>query len=102
MSILEKDIADVLFEKLSLLLYEKRQQKSRKSLEAEKKTFIRNNTVIVMLNGATIYDSSVDGVMNDALYNALISYGAKQDMEKENGKKPLIYNINPSITSIIT
>lgn len=101
MSILEKDIADVLFDKISLFIYEKMKQKSRKSLEYEKKTFIERNTVIVQVNGDVIYDSSTDGVMNDDLYNALISYGVKQDVETNENSAPLIYNINPNITSII-
>lgn len=102
MSFLERDLADILFEKLSLYMYERDQKKERKSLENEKKTFIKNNTVIVIVNGTVIYDSSTDGVMNDDLYNALISYGAKQDAENHNTNNPLVYNLNSSITPIIS
>ena len=104
LSILEKDLADLLFDKVSLYIFELMQKKARKSLENEKKNFIEKNTVIVKLNGKTIYDSSTDGIMNDDLYNALLSYGAKQDAEKEtdkNTKSQLVYNLKPNITSII-
>lgn len=38
--------------------------------------------------------------MNDDLYNALISYGAQEDI-KEKSKEKVVYNLNPSVTSII-
>ena len=102
MSFIERDLADILFEKLSLYFYERMQRKESKSLESEKRAFIENNDVIVTLNGNIIYNSVTDGIMNDDLYNALISYGAKQDAENHNTDDPLVYNINPNIHPLIS
>lgn len=107
MELLKKDWGDLLYENLTSLYYKMLKRKERKSLEEEKKTFIKDNTVIVTINGKVIYNSSIDGVMNDDLYNALLSYGAEKDMEsikkeKNNHDNKLVYNLNPTITPIVT
>ncbi len=100
MSFMEKDWGDLVFDKLTLAYFEWLQRKERKSIEEKKKSFIENNVVVVTVNGEKIYDSSVDGIMNDDLYNALISYGAQEDI-KEKSKEKVVYNLNPSVTSIV-
>lgn len=101
MSFIAKDWGDLIFDKLTLAYYEWLQRKERKSMDEKKKKFIENNVVVVTVNGEKIYDSSVDGIMNDDLYNALISYGAKEDI-KEKSEETVIYNLNPSVTSFIS
>lgn len=109
MSNLQRDLGDVLFEKLSLYLYERIQAKERKNIQHKKEQFIKNNVVVVTINGEVFYDSSKDGEISDDLYIALLSYDADQDINiknqnrknKKKKKEKLIYNLNPNITSII-
>lgn len=103
---LEKDFGDILYERLSLYLYERNERKMRKSQQSEKERFVKNNTVIVTVNDEVIYDSRVDGIISDDLFNALISYGvvkSTQKKKKNRRKKSTknIYNIKPNVTSII-
>lgn len=99
---LEKDLGDVLFEKISLFFYERERRNEKRSIEQRKKRFIKNNTVVVMVNEKVIYDSTCNGEMTDELYNALISYGVADDIKPGRKRKnKVVYNLNPNITSII-
>ena len=99
---LEKDLGDVLFEKITLFFYERERKNEKRTIEQQKKRFIKNNTVVVKVNDKVIYDSTCNGEMTDELYTALVSYGVVNDIKAGRKKKnKVIYNLNPNITSII-
>lgn len=105
MSLWTKDWIKVIFEKTSLYFYERERLKQRKSLKQEKEKFIKQNTIVVTVNDRVVYDSSINGVMSDDLFLALLDYGIKNDaktQKKKNiRKKPtLTYNLSPNLIAI--
>ena len=91
----------MLFDKISLLLYERERSDDKRMIEQQKRKFIKNNTVVVKVNDKVIYDSMVDGEMTDELYMALVSYGLVNNPKSGKKKNKVEYTLNPSITSII-
>ncbi len=103
---LTTDWVDFLFNYVSLKIYEKEQEKHRKSKQLEKNKIIKNNRIIVKVNYCTIYDSKKDKDMSDDLYYALLSYGlidaVNSKKRKKNKNTPISYNIVPSISTMPT
>lgn len=80
---LTTDWVSYFFDKISLSLYEKEQQKYKKYRESEKQKIVKNNKIIVKVNDKIIYDSSQDIDMSDDLYYALLSYGLKESVKSQ-------------------
>ncbi len=102
LNFLTTDWVEYIFNRISLKLYEKEQEKHRKLKQIEKNKIIKNNRIIVKVNDCTIYDSKKDKNMSDDLYYALLSYGLMDAINSNKHKKntPISYNIVPSISTM--
>lgn len=102
LNFLTTDWVEYIFNYISLKIYEREQEKHRKSKRIEKNKIIKNNRIIVKVNDCIIYDSKKNKNMSDDLYYALLSYGLKDAINSEKRKKntPISYNIVPSISTM--
>lgn len=100
LKILTTDWVEYLFNKVSLRLYENKQERHRKNKESEKNKIIRNNRIQVIVNSDIIYDSKKNKEMSDGLYYALLSYGLMESInsQKRDKKRMICYNIAPDIS----
>lgn len=96
------DWVEAFFQKVSLKIYEKEQEKYRKANQIQKNKIIKNNRIIVKVNNNIIYDSKKEKDMSDELFYALLSYGLMDSVNSKlrNKKTPINYNLCSSISSI--
>lgn len=102
LKLLTIDWVEILFNHISLKMYENEQVRHRKAKQIEKNRIIKNNRIIVKVNNDVIYDSKKEKDMSDDLYYALLSYGLMDSInsKSKNKKTPINYNIIPSISTM--